>query len=49
MTVLLGVLSSLMALSMFMFLIILGLVFPQGAAILSVMMLIQVVHLTTWG
>jgi hypothetical protein len=48
MTILLGVLSSLMALSMFIFLIILGLVFPQGAALLSVMMLILVVYLTTW-
>jgi hypothetical protein len=49
MTILLGVLSSLMALSMFIFLIILGLAFPQGAALLSVMMLILVVYLTTWG
>ena len=29
-------------------LILLGLVFPQGAALLSVMMLLQVVYLTTW-
>jgi hypothetical protein len=43
-----GVVSSLMALSMFVCLILLGLVFPQGAALLSVMMLLQVVYLTTW-
>ena len=45
---LLGVLSSLMALAMFVFLVILGLVFPQGAALLSVMMLLLVVYQTTW-
>jgi hypothetical protein len=33
---------------MFVCLILLGLVFPQGAALLSVMMLLQVVYLTTW-
>lgn len=43
-----GVLSSFLALSMFVFLVILGLVFPQGAALLSVMILIQVMYLTTW-
>jgi hypothetical protein len=46
--VLIGVVSSLMALSMFVCLILLGLVFPQGAALLSVLMLLQVVYLTTW-
>ena len=43
-----GVFSSLMALLMFVCLFLLGLVFPQGAALLSVMMLLQVVYLTTW-
>jgi hypothetical protein len=43
-----GVVSSLMALLMFVCLFLLGLVFPQGAALLSVMMLLQVVYLTTW-
>ena len=43
-----AVVSSLMALSMFVCLFVLGLVFPQGAALLSVMMLLQVVYLTTW-
>jgi hypothetical protein len=47
-TVALGVLSSLLAMAMFTALVILGLVFPQGAALLSVMILIQVVYLTTW-
>jgi hypothetical protein len=47
-SILVGVVSSLMALSMFVCLILLGLVFPQGAALLSVMMLVQVVYLTTW-
>jgi hypothetical protein len=46
--VLLGVVSSLMALSMFVCLILLGLVFPQGVAVLSVLMLFQVVYMTTW-
>jgi hypothetical protein len=44
----LGIVSSIMALSMFICLVLLGLVFPQGAALLSVMMLLQVVYLTTW-
>jgi hypothetical protein len=43
-----GGLSSIMAISMFICLILLGLAFPQGAALLSVMMLLQVVYLTTW-
>jgi hypothetical protein len=43
-----GVVAALMALSIFVCLILLGLVFPQGAALLSVMMLLQVVYLTTW-
>jgi hypothetical protein len=47
-SVLVGVISSLMALSMFVCLVLLGLVYPQGAALLSVMMLLQVVYLTTW-
>jgi hypothetical protein len=33
---------------MFISLVVLGLVFPQGAALLSLMMLIFVVYLTTW-
>jgi hypothetical protein len=45
---LLGIVSSFLAMAMFVLLFILGLVFPQGAALLSVMMLIQVVYLTTW-
>jgi len=45
---LLGVLSSLIALAMLVFLVFLGLVFPQGAALLSVMMLLLVVYQTTW-
>jgi hypothetical protein len=44
----LGVISSLMAISMFILLFILGLVLPQGAALLSVIMLIFVAYLTTW-
>jgi hypothetical protein len=47
-TVLVGILSSFLAVAMFVMLFILGLVFPQGAALLSVMILIQVVYLTTW-
>jgi hypothetical protein len=47
-TVLLGILSSFLAVAMFVMLFILGLAFPQGAALLSVMILIQVVYLTTW-
>ena len=46
--ILVGFLSSLMALSMFICLILMGLVFPQGAALLSLMMLILGVYLTTW-
>ena len=45
---LLGILSSLIALFMFVGLILLGLVLPQGAALISVMMLLLVVYLTTW-
>ena len=48
MTIFTGVVSSVLALSMFAVLVILGLVFPQGAALLSVMILIQGVYLTTW-
>jgi hypothetical protein len=48
MTIILGIISTFLALAMFVVLIILGLVFPQGAALLSVMILIQVVYLTTW-
>ncbi len=47
-TTTLGVISALLAMAMFVSLIILGLVFPLGAALLSVMFLIQVVYLTTW-
>jgi hypothetical protein len=47
-TTLLGLLSSIIALSMFMCLIALWFVFPQAAALFSVMMLILVVYLTTW-
>jgi hypothetical protein len=43
-----GLLSALMALSMFVCLILVALVFPQAAALLSIMMLLQVVYLTTW-
>jgi hypothetical protein len=43
-----GFVSALIALSMFVSLFLVGLVFPQGAALLSVMMLIQVVYLVTW-
>jgi hypothetical protein len=46
--ILLGILSSLLALFVFVGLILLGLVLPQGAALISVMMLIMVVYLTTW-
>jgi hypothetical protein len=45
---LVGFVSALMALSMFVCLFLVGLVFPQVAALLSVMMLVQVVYLTTW-
>lgn len=45
---LLGILSSFAALAMLLALIVLGLVFPQGTALLTVMILIQVVYLTTW-
>ncbi len=48
-TMLLGALSSIIAVSLFIGLVVLGLVFPQVAAIFSVMMLISVVYLTTWG
>jgi hypothetical protein len=48
MTFILGIISTFLALAMFVVLIFLGLVFPQGAALLSVMSLIQVVYLTTW-
>jgi hypothetical protein len=47
-SVLLGILSSFLAVAMFVMLFVLGLAFPQGAALLSVMILIQVVYLTTW-
>ncbi len=45
---LLGVLSCLMALSMFVALAILGLIIPEGAAMLSVAVLVLVIYLTTW-
>ena len=44
----LGIISSFVAVAMFIAIVILGLVFPQGAALLSVLILIQVVYLTTW-
>jgi hypothetical protein len=47
-SIFIGVISSVMALSMFVYPILLGLIFPQGAALLSVMMLLEVVYLTTW-
>jgi hypothetical protein len=47
-TIVLGALSSIMALAMFIALVVMGLIFPQGAALLSVMMLFMVVYLTTW-
>jgi hypothetical protein len=43
-----GVLSCVMACSMFVSLVILGLIIPQGAALLSVAMLLLVVYMTTW-
>ena len=43
-----GVVSSLMALSMFVCLIPRGTCLPQGSCSLSMMMLLQVVYLTTW-
>jgi hypothetical protein len=44
----LGVLSCVMACSMFVSLAVLGLIVPQGAALLSVAMLLLVVYMTTW-
>ena len=44
----LGILSCVVACSMFVSLVILGLIIPQGAALLSVAMLVLVVYLTTW-
>jgi hypothetical protein len=44
----LGVLSCVMACSMFVSLVILGLIIPQGAALLGVAMLLLVVYMTTW-
>jgi hypothetical protein len=44
----LGVLSCVMAISMFVSLVFLGLILPQGAALLSVAMLLLVVYMTTW-
>jgi hypothetical protein len=43
-----GVLSCVMACSMFVSLVILALIIPQGAALLSVAMLLLVVYMTTW-
>jgi hypothetical protein len=43
-----GVLSALMALSMFTCLVFVGIFFPHVAALLSVMLLLQVVYLITW-
>ena len=48
MTAVLGTLSAALALMMFATLFILGLIFPQGAALLGVLILVQVVYLTTW-
>jgi hypothetical protein len=45
---LLGVLSCVLALSMFVSLVVLGLIIPQGAALISVAMLLLVVYMTTW-
>ena len=44
----LGVLSCILACSMFVSLVILGLIIPQGAALLGVAMLLLVVYMTTW-
>jgi hypothetical protein len=44
----LAVLSCVMALSMFVALVVLGLIIPQGAALISVAMLLLVVYMTTW-
>ncbi len=44
----LGVVSSLLALAMFVLLFVLGLVYPQGAALESVLILIQVAFMSTW-
>jgi hypothetical protein len=43
-----GVLSAVMALSMFTCLVFVGIFFPHVAALLSVMLLLQVVYLITW-
>ena len=43
-----GVLSALMALSMFACLVFMGIFFPHVAALLSIMLLLQVVYLITW-
>jgi hypothetical protein len=44
----LGILSTIIAMSIVVGLVFLGLVYPQVAALLVVMMLILVVHLATW-
>jgi hypothetical protein len=44
----LAMLSCVVACSMFVALVFLGLIIPQGAALLSVAMLLFVVYLTTW-
>ena len=46
--VVVGFASVLMALCMFVCLTLMGFVFPQAAALLSAMMLLQVVYLATW-
>jgi hypothetical protein len=44
----LGITSCVMAISMFIALVVLGLIIPQGAALLSMAMLLLVVYMTTW-
>ncbi len=43
-----GILSALLPLTMFLVLVFLGLFYPQGVALLSLLIVIHVVYLTTW-
>ena len=43
-----GMLSALLPLTMFVALVVLGLFYPQGVALLSLLIVIHVVYLTTW-
>jgi hypothetical protein len=47
-TTVVGALSAIIALSVFVGLVVLWFVFPQPAGLFSVMMLVLVVHLATW-